>query len=329
MPDPRGRIKVLSVTGAGRSGTTVLASILDGVDGFASAGEMRRLWERGVAEGRPCGCGLVPVCCPVWSGVVTRTLSAATTPEESLQQIIAAQHEIGRWRFRLRVLRSAGRPETDWAALGRVRAALGEACRAFADATGARVVVDTSKRAEDAAVFAALPGVDHYVLHVVRDPRAVVHSWRRPKTFSAGGTTRTMGTRRLPSTVRRWIENCLGTEVLERRLPPSRWLRIRYEDFSRNPRAVVDQILTLLGEPGPAPFESDDTVRLGGNHIVAGNPSRFTTGSVKITADEEWKTRMPRRDQLLIELTTKPLMLRYGYGRRRQRAGATTVGSAG
>jgi hypothetical protein len=185
------------------------------------------------------------------------------------------------------------------------------------------VVVDTSKRAEDAAVFAALPGVDQYVLHVVRDPRAVVHSWRRPKAFTAAGTTRTMGTRRLPSTVRRWIENCLSTEMLRRRVPAKRWLRIRYEDFARNPRAVVDQILSLLGEPGPAPFESDDTVRLGGNHIVAGNPSRFTTGSVTIRTDEEWKTRMPRGDQLLIELATKPLMLRYGYGRR-PRQGATT-----
>jgi Sulfotransferase family len=329
MTDPRSDLKVLSVTGAGRSGTTVLASILDGVDGFASAGEMRRLWERGVAEGRPCGCGLIPTRCPVWSGVVTRTLSAgvAATPDEALQQIIAAQHEINRWRNRFRVLRSATGGDTDWVELQRVRSALGEACMAFADSTGARVVVGTSKRAEDAAVFAALDGVEHYVLHIVRDPRAVVHSWRRPKAFSAAGTTRTMGTRRLPSTVRRWVENCLGTEMLLRQLPPSRWLRVRYEDFSRDPRGVVDQILSLLGESGPAPFESDDTVRLNDNHIVAGNPSRFTTGSVKIRADEEWKTLMPRRDQLLIELTTKPLMLRYGYGRARR--GATRSIPAG
>ena len=53
MTDSGAPIKVLSVTGAGRSGTTVLASILDGFEGFASAGEVRRLWERGVAEGRP------------------------------------------------------------------------------------------------------------------------------------------------------------------------------------------------------------------------------------------------------------------------------------
>src|SRR3712207_8311753 len=38
-----------------------------------------------------------------------------------------------------------------------------------------------SKRALDAAVLAALDTIDHYVLHIVRDPRAVAHSWRRAK----------------------------------------------------------------------------------------------------------------------------------------------------
>ena len=321
MNDSVAPIKVLSVTGAGRSGTTVLASILDGVEGFASAGEVRRLWERGVAEGRPCGCGRPPVDCPVWSGVVARTLETddAASSGEALQRIISAQHELSRARNRLRLLRSAAGGEAEWAALERVRMALGVACVAFAESTHARVVVDTSKRAEDAAVFAALPDVEHYVLHIVRDPRAVAQSWRRAKAFSAAGSTRTMGTRRLPSTVRRWVENCLGTETLLRYLPRDRSLRVRYEDFSREPRVVVDQILALLGESGEAPFEDDHTVRLGPNHIVAGNPSRFTTGSVTIRADEEWRGRMPRREQLLVEVVTKPLMLRYGYGGSHER----------
>ena len=317
MTEPGARLKVLSVTGAGRSGTTVLASILDGVDGFASAGELRRLWARGVAEQRPCGCGEIPVRCPVWAPVIARSLTTtdAGRDVEPLQQIIDAQREVSRWRHRLRVLRSARGGDDSWAALRQVRAAMGSACAAFAEMTGAHVVVDTSKRAEDAAVLSALPGVDQYVLHIVRDPRAVAHSWRHAKTYSAAGATRTMQSRRLPSTVRRWIENCLGTEVLLRQLPRTRWLRIRYEDFAREPRAVVGKILALLDECAEAPFESDDTVRLRANHIVAGNPSRFTTGVVQIRPDEDWKQHMPRRDQLAVELATKPLMLRYGYGK--------------
>lgn len=315
------RIKVLSVVGAGRSGTTVLASILGEVDRFASAGELRWLWERGVIEQRPCGCGERPSACPVWSPVIRRTLSVSAEGQSpwTAEQIVAAQHHLATRRNLLGVLRSGGGGETDWEALQCVRAVISEACAAYADITGAGVIVDTSKRPVDAAVLASLPEIDHYVLHLVRDPRAVAHSWRRAKVFSAAGHAHTMGTRRLPATVRRWIANCLSAEILHRQIPGPRWMSLRYEDFARDPRASVENILSFLAESGAPPFEDDYTVRLGPNHIVAGNPSRFTTGLVTIKADEEWRSQMSARDQRLVELLTLPLMQRYGYSVMRHR----------
>ena len=38
------------------------------------------------------------------------------------------------------------------------------------------------------------------------------------------------------------------------------------------------------------PFDDERTVRLAPNHTVSGNPSRFTTGSVRIEADDAWRT---------------------------------------
>ncbi len=313
MDQPEAPIKVLSVVGAGRSGTTVLASILGEVPDFASAGELRWLWQRGIVERRPCACGLAPADCPVWGPVVAQQLEAAATGGRSIKQIIAAQAEIAAVSRRPRVLRSASGSPTTWQALQTVRAATGLACGSFAAVTDARVVIDTSKRPHDAAVIAGLPGVSHFVLHVVRDPRAVAHSWRRAKTFTVGGETRTMGTRRLPSTVRRWYASGLGTEYLRRRVPAARWLRLRYEDFCAAPEEAFGAIMTLLGEDAESPFESPDTVRLHPGHIVAGNPSRFTVGSVKIRVDEEWRTAMSKRDQRAIAVTTLPLLRRYGY----------------
>ncbi len=314
MGQPAGPIKVLSVVGAGRSGTTVLASILGEVPAFASAGELRWLWQRGIVERRPCACGLAPADCPVWGPVVAEQLEAAERADgPSIEQIIAAQAEIAAVSRRPRVLRSAAGGPTSWPALQTVRAATGLACHSFATATDARVVIDTSKRPHDAAVTAGLPDVSHFVLHVVRDPRAVVHSWRRAKTFTVGGETHTMGTRRLPSTVRRWYASGLGTEYLRRQVPAERWLRLRYEDFCAAPEEAFGAILGLLGEEGASPFETADTVRLHPGHIVAGNPSRFTVGSVKIRADEEWRTAMSKRDQRAVAVTTLPLLRRYGY----------------
>ena len=110
------------------------------------------------------------------------------------------------------------------------------------------------------------------------------------------------------------MSNGLGAEALRRQVSPERWLGLRYEDFCAAPEPTHRAIMDLLGEEGPSPFEGPDTVRLSPGHIVAGNPSRFTVGSVRIRADEEWRTRMSARDQRLVGWSTYPLRLRYGYG---------------
>jgi sulfotransferase family protein len=292
----------------------VLASILGEVPGCAGAGEIRWLWQRGVVDERPCGCGKKPSECPVWSQVIERCLSTPGPDgaAPTVEAIVAAQHELADPRHRRRVLRSAA-GDDDWAALRLVRHVTGLAVRTFAEVTGASVVIDTSKRPLDAAVMAQVPGVDHFVLHVVRDPRAVAHSLRRAKSFSVGDETRTMGTRRLPATVRRWLVSALGTEALHRHAPSEQWMRLRYEDFCARPVESLDRLLTMMGVTGRPPFEDASTVRLRPNHIVAGNPSRFTVGSVRIRVDEEWRTAMSRRDRVLVATGTWPLLRRYGY----------------
>ena len=314
-----GALKVLSVVGAGRSGTTVLASILGEVEGFSSAGELRFLWDRGVRQQRPCGCGLAPSACPVWQPVITATRDhlAAGAPPRTIDDLIAAQQELKRPITVQRVLRTVGAPtaKAGWPALDLVRDATATACLALAGTTGSRVLVDTSKRPLDAAVMGGIPDIESYVLHVVRDSRAVVHSWRRAKTFTTAGQTRTMGTRGLASTVRRWTGNSISAEVLRRRVPGDRWLHVRYEDFAAHPREITESVLAFLGEPGPTPFLDTHTARLHPNHIVAGNPSRFTTGDVTIRSDDAWRREMSRRDQRLVASLTMPLLLRYGYTR--------------
>src|SRR4051794_16850069 len=81
-------------------------------------------------------------------------------------------------------------------------------------------------------------------------------------------------------------------------VPPDRWMFLRYEDFATQPRAAVARILAFLGEDGEPPFVDDETVVLGVNHTVAGNPNRFRVGRVQVRLDGEWSRRMPRYRQL-------------------------------
>lgn len=323
MNEGAGRLKVLSVVGAGRSGTTILASILGEIEGFTSVGELRWLWERGLQEGRPCGCGRPPAECPVWRPVVAaaRLELSSRVPARTLDDLVVAQRDLAGPLGLSRALHALGpgRSVEGWDSLSLVAGATRAALLSLAEATEATVVVDTSKRALDAAVMASIADVDSYVLHLVRDSRAVVHSWRRRKTFTVSGQTRSMGTRGLAGTVRRWSVNAVSAEALRHRLPPRQWLSLRYEDFADQPQHTIEAVIAFLQEPGSAPFVDERTARLAPNHIVAGNPSRFVTGDVVIRRDDAWRTEMPLRDQRLVAGLTSPLLLRYGYLRRSTR----------
>jgi hypothetical protein len=86
---------------------------------------------------------------------------------------------------------------------------------------------------------------------------------------------------------------------------------LRYEDFATKPREAVARVLAFLGEDGVLPFVEEDTVVLGVNHTVAGNPNRFRVGTVRISLDRDWSLRMPRHRQLLVLALTWPLLVRY------------------
>ena len=307
-------IKVLSVVGPGRSGTTILAAVLGEADGIVDVGELRWLWRRGLIERRVCGCGVPPDECPVWSEVVAKVAAAADVPRAQLAaRADAAQRVLASRRHRLRVIRRAATGQ-HWAPLEQVHAVTGQLVGAVSDVTGARVIVDSSKRAQDAAVLAGLDQVDHYVLHVVRDPGAVAFSWgRRDKTVRLADGSRAMGTRGLLSSLTRWTENALGAAVLRRHVPADRWMSLRYEDFARDPRTTVSTILRFVGEAAATPFVTDDTVELHVNHTVAGNPNRFRVGRVTISLDDEWTRRMPRGRKLAVRALMWPFLLRYRY----------------
>jgi hypothetical protein len=314
------RAKVLSIVGAARSGTTILGNILGEVPGIANAGELRWLWRRGLQERMPCGCGLAPVECPRWSVVLDgmRRRWLPTADDDAVAAAVAAvsraQAEILAPRNRLRLISAAAGRNTGWSALRCMRALTVDMCVSLAEVSGERVVVDTSKLPHLAAVLAGAEEVDHYVLHLVRDPRAVAFSWQRRKALPvADGRTASMVTMGPVTSVRNWSKTCLEAELLRRFVARDRWLSVRYEDFVARPEATVDRVLAFLGVPETGPFVGPDTVRLGTNHTMAGNPNRFRTGAVRIAEDDEWKVRMPRRDRMVITAAASPMLARYGY----------------
>jgi len=173
-------MKVLYILGGSRTGSTIVDNVLNEVDGFFSGGEIRFLWER-LLEGRLCGCRRPLEDCPIWSGVLK---SAFAFPEDGridVGEVADWQRESLRLVRTFDVLRAVDDRTHASRSLQAFAGVTQQLYRALFDVTGARVVVDSSKRASNAAMLGMLSDVEPYFLHLVRDPRAVAHSRQRPK----------------------------------------------------------------------------------------------------------------------------------------------------
>ncbi len=294
-------VRVLYVAGSGRSGTTLVDSVLGQQPGVWSGGEIRYLWERGVIADRLCGCGVPFSECPAWSGVLQR-LDGTVDPEE----MISAEHATSRIRGlpRLCWRKWRKRPLADGAltSLGNVYHAIQE----LTDAT----IVDSSKLPTYAAILDDNPGVDVAIVHVVRDPRATAYSWGRTKVLRDFGDERTM--QRLPSwkAATLWLVWHSTTELLWGR----KALRLRYEDFVAAPVTQTARIAAFADlQFDQAAFRPGPEVHLDPTHSVAGNPSRHQNGWVLVRQDDEWMTELSGRNFLIVTLITWPLLLAYRY----------------
>ena len=71
--------------------------------------------------------------------------------------------------------------------------------------------------------------------------------------------------------------------------------------------------------PGLLEHVTDQGVDLGPSHGLAGNPSRFKHGEVRLRVDDEWRTRMGKRPRRVVTAIAGPQLLAYGYARPRSR----------
>ena len=311
-------MKILYLMGSSRCGSTLLANILGELPGFFSAGELRFLWDR-AREDRLCGCGRPVRTCNVWGHVLERT---NTSTDGGLDRVRRWQRAVVRLHRTPGLL--FGSDAGAGAALHRYRPLLLRTLDEIGSLTGCEVLVDSSKHPAQAAALLG-SAQDVYLLHVVRDARAVTYSRLRWKPNPDGVTTGGMGRTSIPRSALHWSATNLASDLVRLRGRPPRSKLIRYEDLVSAPLAGVEAILDWIDERrplSPAPFVDERSVSLGENHTVSGNPDRFSRGRVEVRPDDRWIEEMSPGDRRKTTDLTAPLLYRYGYpiaGTRRLR----------
>jgi hypothetical protein len=281
--------RLVYIGGYGRSGSTLLESLLTTCPDVVTCGEVARSRLRRAKKKRRCTCGQLTEDCWVWSAFHHSSQGLHEGSHEDLT-LALLEHVSG-----------------DYA-----------------------IMVDSSKTAW---VSAGVPfnlrrklSENFYLIHIVRDPRAVCWSTmkprpnalQRPATQKAkkkrqAGKASSMRALRFLLTVVGWTIANLSCELFGW-MYPRQYQRVRYEDLVGAPGAMVesllDKILSVPCDRRAADFPRDN------RHQLHGNRTRFQVRTLSvIKEDGAWRTEMPSTYRWLAMPLSWPLCSRYGYAR--------------
>jgi hypothetical protein len=299
------RISIVYIAGYGRSGSTIVDRLLGTLEGVASLNEVAMFRGDRFVKNSYCSCGERFQECPFWREVIAEALPHETDLRRYLYLHQQIDHN---WWFPSIY---SGQYSTRFQGmLTEFQDYLRRLYFALAKFSGREVLIDSSKTPTHALLLHGIEGIQVFVLHLVRDVRAVLYSWQRNKYDPGVGH---LMPRQNPSRVALfWDITNLFCEMLASRFPYS---RLRYEDIVMNPKNVLqsfaDNCAPLQGKK--LPFDNDGVVHLNSFHSISGNPQRFVSGLTKVVKDDEYAHKMPPSKHLQWTMLSYPLLKRYGY----------------
>ena len=302
------------ILGWGRSGSSVMANILGSLPASASLGEVRYLWDRGILDDGICGCATLFSKCAFWPGL---PFGADNLGDINPDRARSLMRRIGSGARR-RQLPGLHSHRSRRAYFERNAADLDLLMGLYAAALGksqSRVLIDASKSPFYALnlLYPERP-FDVAFLHLVRDPRAVLHSWKKTKQRQDASEGELFP--RYSST-RSLVQWAVVNAECERfaYLAPGRYFQIRFEDFAENWQdALVSGAAPLFeGMAGNAAPARGRAAMVHAQHSISGNPARFDVGEVTLDPNTSWRDDISRGDRRLARVICGPAARRYGY----------------
>ena len=309
-----GAARLAYILSASHSGSTLLAMLLGSQRGACTVGELRAP-SLGDTDVYCCSCGAKIKECPFWSkvsagmarqGIAGFDITNAGTsiyeaPGHYARRLLSP---LQRGPFLEFVRDAALAFSSSWRTylreVQRRNAALVEVLQELSET---QLAVDSSKAVLQLKYLLRNPALDIKIIHLIRDGRAVSLS------LIGHGLRRATRQETVAASAREWRRSLEAAEGLLRRLPPSRWQQVQYQDLCRNPEQVLGKICEFL-DLNPAPLNLDFHSRA--QHVL-GNEMRLKSTS-EIRLDERWRTQLSAEDLAVFDRVAGPMNRKYGYG---------------
>ena len=303
---------IVYIAGNGRSGSTLLARILDSHESIFTAGELINFLDLVDSEDSVCSCGQTIQGCPFWSKIIQKfkhDFSNVAELADIQKRFESISHVSGH------ILNRAAHKRKSYK----------DANRNLIDGIFQRLphemayIIDSSKTTWSRSLRPiALSGIGSLpvkVIHIVRDGRGCM--WSMMKGTDTGLLRGTHLNRHSSFPVIRttlhWPFANLAAHFFQAMHSSESYCRIRYEDLVENPAKTCSILGDFLGvnlDRQLAILKNSGEIDTG--HLIAGNRMRSST-RIHIKPDVEWKQRLKLRHKLFFLFFNWPLMLFYKY----------------
>lgn len=300
-------LRVIFVVGAGRSGSTVLDTLLGNHPQAESVGELANL-VRAYGANEFCACGQRCQDCSFWREIWSRWWPSGGEGGQRYQEL-QRRFERPRAMVRSIVAKGVAAPE-----FREYEEATRRCFTSVAEVSGQRVLIDSSKNPGRALALSRIDGIDLRLVHLVRDARGVAYScakaFSRDVTQGLEQDIRSVAPRR---TATAWLLANLVSSLVKRAVPAKNRLLLRYEDLMTHPRQALQalgKVTELDWEPWVEAVEQGRDLEVG--HTVSGNRVRMK-GKLRLKPDLDWVDHLSAADERAVRRLCGPLMRRYGY----------------
>jgi hypothetical protein len=304
MNDQHVPTPVIGILGSGRSGSTLLEYLLScHLEGSRALGELETLVLRGLSYNELCTCRQPSTECDQWSAIFTEL--AAHPGRYHWEQVIRQGWRRIAWGLSLcggelgrRLVRNGmvTHPPAVCAyrAVLAVLAAISPCCDCM---------IDNSKTPLHFFALASTGAVDLRVVHLVRQPQAVVWSWTRRKPLPESGQRLWFMDPKPPwRAICNWLFDVFMAALFRRLHPAVPFVRLGYDELCSDPPGTINRCcreLALQSKPLPE--------RPASYHAIGGNPDRFD-GFRRMTPDEEWRHgTLPFPTAVVVRLVAAPV----------------------
>lgn len=282
--------KLVSIIGAGHSGSTLLDLVLGNHSEIQSVGEISN-WDQYIHQQKECSCGAPPQSCEFWQPVVEQwhhylaSLQTDVTVTDTRSRTVVGTASRLRYRTCLvltLLLPMHKSPRLINMLLPEFQERANNINKLYEmvrEASGKPIVCDSSKSPYRFRLLHARQPNNAKAIYLTRDGRAVTASHFRRNHEPVSNRAK------------RWRFTNIYTQNLLRTLPSESYIHIRYEELCREPEKTLTRICDFIGYP----FEEEMLQFTGKKlHNIGGNRMRMR-GILDIKEDIKWRETLTEK----------------------------------